>query len=146
MEQRNGLLLSVLTWNLYNGADLAPLGTATPNQLPRRVTEVFRQFLATNFLDRVKAIASEIALRKPKLVGLQEAEIWQLVIPNLEIVTYDFVQLLLQELASIGLSYEIAAQNRNFSAELPDSNGNLIRFFGSRCYINSRAARTYDCQ
>lgn len=53
--------LSFLTWNLYLGADVNPLFTATPDQIPQRVTEVFRQFLATNFPVRVKAIAREIA-------------------------------------------------------------------------------------
>jgi hypothetical protein len=119
--------LSFLTWNLYLGADLSPLFTATPAQIPQRVTEVFRQFLATNFPIRVKAIAGEIASKKPEFIGLQEAERWQLIIPNLKIVTYDFVQLLLQELKIRGLHYEIAAQNQNFSAELPDSHGNSVR-------------------
>jgi endonuclease/exonuclease/phosphatase family metal-dependent hydrolase len=122
------LNFSFLTWNIYLGADLTPLATATPAQLPQRVTEVFRQFLATNFPVRVKAIACEIAAKNPDLIGLQEAELWQLVIPKFGIVTYDFIQLLLTELEAIGLNYEIAAQNRNFSTELPDSNGNLVRF------------------
>lgn len=128
MEDRRDFCFSFLTWNLYNGADFTPLVTATPAQLPERVTEVFRQFLATNFPVRVKAIAREIASKKPDFIGLQEAELWQLVIPNFRIVTYDFVKLLLTELKVRGLDYEIAAQNRNFSAELPDSNGNLVRF------------------
>ncbi len=90
-------------------------------KLPEVVTEVFRQFLATNFPVRVKAIASEIFAKKPDLIGLQEVEVWQLEIPNLGIVTYDFVELLLIELKEIGLDYKIAAQNRNYSAQLPDS-------------------------
>jgi hypothetical protein len=93
------------------GADLNPLLTATPDQIPQRVTEVFRQFLATNFPVRVKAIAREIASKKPDFIGLQEAELWQLVIPNFRVVTYDFVQLLLVELKKRGLHYEVAAQN-----------------------------------
>nr|WP_256380553.1 endonuclease/exonuclease/phosphatase family protein [Pelosinus sp. UFO1] len=113
---------------MYDGADFTPIVTATPAQLPERVTEVFRQFLATNFPVRVKKIACEIAAKKPDFIGLQEAELWQLVIPNFRIVTYDFVQLLLTELEEIGLEYMIAVENRNFSAELPDSNGNLVRF------------------
>ena len=40
---------SFMTWNLYLGADVTPLFTATPQQIPQRVTEVFRQFLATQF-------------------------------------------------------------------------------------------------
>jgi len=89
---------------------------------------VFRQFLATNFLARVKKIACEIALKKPSLIGLQEAELWQLVIPNFQVVTYDFIQLLLFELEEMGIEYKVATENQNFTAELPDSNGNLVRF------------------
>ncbi|MBM4764569.1 hypothetical protein [Bacillus sp. B15-48] len=71
----------------------------------------------------MKAIARQIALVKPDLVGLQEAERWQLEIPNLPIVTFDFVSLLLAELKRRGLHYEIAAENRNFLGRLPDLDG-----------------------
>lgn len=126
MECRDDFNFTFLTWNIYLGADLAPIATAKPAELPQRVTEVFRQFLATNFPVRVKAIAREIAAKNPDLIGLQEAEIWQLAIPDFRVVFYDFVELLLTELQEIGLDYKIAAQNGNFSNELPDSNGNVI--------------------
>jgi endonuclease/exonuclease/phosphatase family metal-dependent hydrolase len=118
---------SFMTWNLYLGADLTPILTAVPEQIPQRVTEVFRQFLATNFPVRVKEIARQIVSKKPDLIGLQEAELWQLIVPGLPIVTYDFVGLLLNELRKRGLHYEVAAKNENFSVHLPTSQGNLIR-------------------
>jgi len=143
MEDRNNFNFSFLTWNIYLGADTTPLAIAPPAQLPKVVTEVFRQFLATNFPVRVKAIASEISTKKPDLIGLQEVEVWQLEIPNFGIVTYDFVELLLIELKKIGLDYKIAAQNRNYSAQLPDSNGNTVRLLDTdvilireRCGLN----------
>ncbi|OJE52928.1 endonuclease [Bacillus luti] len=115
-----------MTWNIYLGADLTPIFTATPAELRQAVTEVFRQFLATNFPVRVEAIARQIVLKKPDIIGLQEAEIWQLFIPGLPTVTYDFVELLLDELRTFGLHYEVAAQNDNNSVQLPSSNGNII--------------------
>ncbi|CAM4103344.1 endonuclease/exonuclease/phosphatase family protein [Bacillus luti] len=118
--------LTVMTWNIYLGADLTPIFTATPAELRQAVTEVFRQFLATNFPVRVEAIARQIVLKKPDIIGLQEAEIWQLFIPGLPTVTYDFVELLLDELRTFGLHYEVAAQNDNNSVQLPSSNGNII--------------------
>ncbi|KZD27457.1 MULTISPECIES: endonuclease/exonuclease/phosphatase family protein [Bacillus] len=118
--------LTVMTWNIYLGADVTPIFTATPAQIPQRVTEVFRQFLATNFPVRVKEIANQIILKKPDIIGLQEAELWQLFVPNLPTVTYDFVELLLSELRKRGLHYEVAAQNENFSEQLPSSNGNIV--------------------
>lgn len=126
VKQGCTLDLSVLTWNLYMGTDLTPLVTATPNQVPKTVTEVFRRFLSTNFPVRVKAIAREIASKKPDLVGLQEAEKWKLIIPDFQTVTYDFVHLLLTELSKRGLHYRVAARNRNSLSQLPDSQGNIV--------------------
>lgn len=120
--------VSFLTWNIYQGTDFAPLINASPEQIPERVTQVFRLFLATNFPVRAKAIAKAIASCKPDLIGLQEVELWQLIIPTFGTVTYDFIDILLKELKEIGLNYEVAAENQNLSAQLPDSNGNLVRF------------------
>lgn len=119
--------LTFLTWNMYLGADTAPLFTATPEQIPQRVSEVLRQFLATNIRARVKSLARGIASKKPDFIGLQEAEIVQIVIPSFRTITFDFVQLLLKELSKRGICYEIAAQNRNVTAEFPDSHGNIVR-------------------
>ena len=120
---------TVMTWNLYLGADFTPFTIATtPAELRQAVTEVFRQFLATNFPVRVKAIARQIVLNKPDIIGLQEAELWQLFVPGVQTVTYDFVELLLSELRKIGLHYEVAAQNENNSVQLPSSNGNIVGF------------------
>jgi endonuclease/exonuclease/phosphatase family metal-dependent hydrolase len=129
MMNNGDIPVSFLTWNLYLGADIEALLTTPPplNQIPVRVTEVFQKVLATNFPVRVKSIAREIALKKPDLIGLQEAVIWQQVIPYFRLVTIDFLQLLLDELKKLGLQYEIAAQNSNVSIELPDSQGNIIR-------------------
>jgi endonuclease/exonuclease/phosphatase family metal-dependent hydrolase len=123
--KRNDFHLAFLTWNIYIGADLSPLITGPS---PQRVTEVFRQFLATNFPVRAKAIASEIASKKPDLIGLQEAARWVLKIPEFGIVIYDFVKILLDELKERGLHYEVAAENENLFAQAPDSNGNTISF------------------
>ena len=126
MEKRNDFHLSFLTWNIYLGADLTP---SAGGLTPAAVSQVFRQFLATNFPVRAKAIAREIASKKPKLIGLQEAERWELKIPNFPIVIYDFVELLLNELKERGLHYEVAAHNNNQNVpNIPDSNGNMISF------------------
>lgn len=119
--------VSILTWNIYLGTDLTPLTNASPEQIPERVTQIFRLFLATNFPVRARAIARAIASEKPDLIGLKEAELWELIIPTFGTVTYDFIKILLKELKERGLDYEVAAQNLNFSAQLPDSEGNSIR-------------------
>lgn len=129
------LNVSFVTWNIYRGADVVPL---FPVPTPEAVTQVFRQFLATNFPVRAKAIAREIASKKPDLIGLQEAERWTLEIPDFPIVTYDFIEILLDELREIGLHYEVAAliENRveNFQ-NLPDSNGNKVSFLNRNAIL-----------
>jgi endonuclease/exonuclease/phosphatase family metal-dependent hydrolase len=128
-EMKLKSVLTVMTWNVYLGADLTPLITTMSAQdIPKRVTEVFRQFLATHVPVRAKAIALHIASKKPDLVGLQEAELFQLIVPHVNIVTYDFVELLLGELRNLGLHYEVAAKNDNLPVLLPSIQGNLVRF------------------
>lgn len=123
--------ISCMTWNLFIGADLSPLFSATVlEEIPRRVTEVYRQFLATNFPERVKKIAQQISLLKPDLIGLQEAALWQLrqlMVPDMPYVTFDYVKLLLDELQKNGLLYEVAALNKNIAFQLRSSQGNFVR-------------------
>ncbi len=121
--------MTFMTWNLYAGADLVLIFTAKVNELPQRVTEVYRQFLATNFPERVKEIARQIALNQPDIIGLQEAELWALQVmsvPSFPIVKYNFIKLLLKELRKFGLQYEVAATNKNGFASLSSSEGNSV--------------------
>ncbi|KAA0764395.1 endonuclease/exonuclease/phosphatase family protein [Bacillus sp. SH5-2] len=120
--------ITFMTWNIYQGADVRPFSSVPVGQLPAVVTQVFRQFLATNFPIRAQAIAKAIASEKPDFIGLQEAVLWKLVIPTFGTVTYDFIDILLKALEERGLKYEVAALNNNVKVELPDSNGNLVQF------------------
>ncbi|TNP10801.1 endonuclease [Bacillus tropicus] len=120
--------ITFMTWNIYQGFNVTPLFAAPPELIPEVVTQVFRQFLATNFPVRAQAIAKAIALEKPNLIGLQEAVLIKLIIPTFGTVTYDFINILLEALEERGLKYEIAAINNNAKGELPDSNGNLLQF------------------
>jgi endonuclease/exonuclease/phosphatase family metal-dependent hydrolase len=128
MNSEHNLKVSFLTWNIYQGFISEPLFAASPEQIPEVVTQVFRQFLATNFPVRAKAIAEAIASEKPDLIGLQEAVQVSLIIPTFRTVTYDFIDILLEALEEQGLKYEVAALNNDVKAELPDSNGNLVQF------------------
>lgn len=128
MRSRGKRDVSFLTWNIYLGTEFTPLINASPEQIPERVTQIFRLFLATNFPIRAKAIAREIESEKPDFIGLQEAARWELIIPTFGTVTYDFIDILLEELEERGLKYKVAAQNKGLERELPDSNGNLVRF------------------
>lgn len=127
MNSEHNLKVSFLTWNIYLGTDLTPLINTLPEQIPEQVTQIFRLFLATNFPVRARVIARAIASEQPDLIGLQEAELWELNIPTFGTISYDFIEILLKELKARGLHYKVAAQNRNFTAQFPDSNGNFVR-------------------
>ncbi|WP_413299153.1 endonuclease/exonuclease/phosphatase family protein [Bacillus sp. 1P10SD] len=124
MSNKDDIELSFLTWNIYFGFDPTPLAGGFN---PVAVTQVFRQFLATNFPVRAKALARAIASKKPAFIGLQEVELITLTIPTFGTVTYDFIEILLEELENRGLHYKVAAKNKNRDLQgIPDSNGNTI--------------------
>lgn len=122
--------VTIMTWNIYAGADFTPLVGTTPEEVPQRVSEIFRQFQATNFPVRAKAIAEQIARKKPDIIGLQEAVLWKLLSPqNGKIrVVYDFVSILLKELEKRDMHYEVIAEKRNTDAMVPSSTGFNVRF------------------
>ncbi|WP_238402978.1 endonuclease/exonuclease/phosphatase family protein [Paenibacillus mesophilus] len=122
--------VKIMTWNIYFGAVLTPAVGTTPEELPQRVTEIFRQFQATNFPVRSRAIADQIARKKPDIIGLQEAAIWQLLLPQKSkvVVEYDFVSILLKELEKRGLHYEVIAIVDTSDVTLPSSTGFNVRF------------------
>lgn len=100
---------------------------AALKQIPELVTKVFHQFLATDFSKRARAIARQIILKEPDIIGLQEAALWELIPPYSQRVVYDFVYILLNELKDRGLPYKVAAQNKNSEAVLSSSLWNFIR-------------------
>jgi endonuclease/exonuclease/phosphatase family metal-dependent hydrolase len=119
--------LKVMTRNLYFGTNLSPvLEVVNPQDLPGVVAEIFAIVEATNFPERAKALAKEIATFNPHLVGLQEVVLWRSQsppdfnpTPNAETVEYDFLAILLEELAQRGKSYEAVATIQNNDVEVP---------------------------
>lgn len=128
MRAIRNVILSIMTWNTYIGADLTPLLSATAEQIPKHVTKIFHQFLATDFSKRAIAVARQIILKKPDIIGLQEAALWEHIPPYSQRVVYDFLRILLWELKNNGFLYRVEAQNKNFDAVLPSSFCSLIRF------------------
>ena len=100
--------LTVMTQNLYIGADAGPV-LASPN--PETVAAALDSVAANNFVARAGAIATEAAgVGGPLLIGLQEADI--IVGPT---GTLDYTQILLDQLAARGLHYTIAGAHTGFS-------------------------------
>ena len=129
--------VTVMTRNLYFGASLDPILEAnSPIGLLFAVEEVWQAAQDTDFPERAEELADEIAAAKPSLIGLQEAALWRIQSPGdilaqgntpAETVVYDFVEILLDELAERGASYKVIVSQDNLDAELPSISGNDIR-------------------
>jgi hypothetical protein len=110
---------TVMTRNLYLGTELQPLFAAP--SLPAlfgAVANGYAQVQASRPAERIDAVAAEIAAAEPDLVALQEATLFRTDVPSDgpatpgETVTYDFLRLLLDALASRGASYELVERSR----------------------------------
>ncbi len=134
-----GAAVKVMTRNLYLGADLAPVITARgPDDIPVKVAALWKTVEASDVPGRMKAVAAEIATAKPDLVGLQEAVTFRLQKPtnfsfgnptvDAQEVKYDFLKLILAELAARGLVYRVIEHELS-DVEFPsDADGGGERF------------------
>jgi len=123
----------VVTQNLYIGLDVFPIISAPLGEIPFVVAESFADFTANRPRDRLAAVAAEIALVRPQLVGLQEVvavfeqspsdAILGELSPNATDEVVDFLAVLLDELAQRGVVYEVAAQQLGADIELPRFDG-----------------------
>jgi len=116
--------LSVMTRNMYLGTDFSEIFAAqTFEELVAEVAEAYGEVQASVPAERIAGIADEIQANSPTLVGLQEVALWRIGAPfdpsPAETVTYDFLQLLLNELNRRGLRYAPVAILTNFDAEVP---------------------------
>ena len=116
--------VTVVTQNLYIGADLSPI-LAAPD-IPAALAaagQVFAAVQASHPATRMAAVADEVAKRPPDLVGLQEATLWRSgqLGSIATAVEFDFVELLVDALAARGLSYEVVASTTNVDAQFPVS-------------------------
>ncbi len=125
----NNKTVTVMTENLYVGADLLPaivaIASGDPAAIVAAVSETFGKVRFTDFNARAEGIAREIEAAQPDLVGLQEVTIWRSQTPadfvqgNAEHVEYDFLETLLQALDARGLHYAVVAHEIGFDAEFP---------------------------
>src|SRR5580765_5272886 len=126
--------LDVATFNLYVGADFAPVLTLDPsdpayfNKLIAGVAAVHGQILQSNFPVRAEALAEQIVQRDPDLVALQEVSLIRrqspgdLIIggstPALD-VELDYLAILLNALERHGGHYVVASQVQDTDVEVP---------------------------
>ena len=127
--ERSARTLTVMTQNLYLGADLTPaiaaIQSGDPNQIPPAVSQVWANVQATDFSTRAQALAGEIERSRPDLIGLQEAAFWRSELPfdgfdlDATHVEYNFVQLLLDALAARGEHFSVVTLFTGFDVEAP---------------------------
>ena len=118
--------LTVATWNVYLGADLALLFGATDvGQLAERACLVREQLAATDFAQRAGAFARVVVRERVDVLGLQEVTRWATA-PMLsdgslgpEQPVVEFLPLLLEALEAESTPYDVHAVNENFGGGLP---------------------------
>jgi Endonuclease/Exonuclease/phosphatase family len=116
--------VTLMSYNLYLGADLTPLATApsVPAFIGAAGT-AFANVNATDFNDRANAIADQILATGPQFIGLQEVTTWRtgqgLDPAPATTVAYDFLGILGNALTARGLSYTPIAAVQNLDVEVP---------------------------
>lgn len=139
-----GKPITVMTRNLYLGADInRPVVAAataqaqgkTPQEILLALAHATYQTRAivdqTDFTTRAPLLAREIAAAQPDLVGLQEVALWRsgpldllhVGTPDATHVDYDFLQLLLDQLAARGVHYEAVQVGLRADVEAPSFTG-----------------------
>lgn len=121
--------LSVMTRNLYLGADLTPvLSALTPEQLAPLAGTVWRDVQASRFPERAAALAQEIVAYDPDVLCLQEVSLYRTQTPgnwqsgsppDATDVQLDFLALLQDELVAAGRTYRTVSVGTNADEELP---------------------------
>jgi endonuclease/exonuclease/phosphatase family metal-dependent hydrolase len=107
--------LTVMTQNLYLGADLSPVLAATNfTDFLIAVATIYGNVQYTDFPARATAIAAEIDAAGADIVGLQEVSNWTSSGPGAP-PSVDFLAILQQALADRGLSYSVAAVSHDLS-------------------------------
>jgi endonuclease/exonuclease/phosphatase family metal-dependent hydrolase len=133
-----------MTRNLYLGADInRPVVAAATAQAQGKTPEEILLALAhathttraivdqTDFTVRAPLLADEVARTQPDLIGLQEVALWShgpidlghIGALDATDVDYDFLQILLDELAARGLHYEAVEVGERADVEGPSFTG-----------------------
>jgi endonuclease/exonuclease/phosphatase family metal-dependent hydrolase len=120
--------VTVMTRNVYLGADLIPLAQAPAAQFQQAASGVFDSVVAGDPNARMRLVAGEIAKAKPDLVGLQEVSLWRTgASAPAGTVAYDFSGAILARLKQLHAGYRLAVLKRGFNVEGPTDKGFDVR-------------------
>lgn len=139
-DKRHQQQITVMTRNLYLGADIFRVVAAAQNpepnpdglDVPRAVAKVFEIMQMTDFSERAEAIADEIFRTRPDVIGIQEASTYYIQTPSdfmvgnpvqANSVFIDFYSVLNAALRARGLCYTAYAVT-NADIEMPMLDGN----------------------
>jgi endonuclease/exonuclease/phosphatase family metal-dependent hydrolase len=122
-------MLRVMTQNLFIGTFYRELmATTTPQAFAAAVTITYQHIQATKPAERMATIAREIANAEPDLIGVQQAAILRTGSkPPATTVEFDYLKILLAELAKTGRHYKVVAVVPGLDAEAPSSLGFFVR-------------------
>ena len=152
IEQIKGSPLTLMTWNIYQGADLSPIFFATTQpEFVAAVGAAYNRVQATNFVERADSIADEIQETRPDLIGLQEVILLRTQTPSdgpatpATNVSFDYLQILIDNLAQRGLIYEPIVVQTSTDIEVPGltSTGLVDIRLTDRDVILARADRDF---
>jgi endonuclease/exonuclease/phosphatase family metal-dependent hydrolase len=124
--------VSVMTRNVFLGADLPPLAAAQPGpDFEQKSGAMLAEVTAGDPNGRMKLIGDEIAKARPDLVGLQEVSLWRTgpkgdPAPATD-VRFDFLGAIRKELTARHRSYRVVARKFGFNVEGPTDQGVDVR-------------------
>jgi hypothetical protein len=135
VEAKSGPKITVMTRNVFLGADLGPaINAASIPQAIDGAGVIWNEFQRTRFRERAVPLAREIKRSKAALVGLQEVALWRMQAPSdggappispvpgatpATKVEQDFLAILRRELKRVGARYRVVVVQKEFDAELP---------------------------
>jgi hypothetical protein len=121
--------VKVMTRNIYIGGDVdRVLSAEDQTQIPILAAEVFAEMQSTNFPERAQALADEIAMFQPHLIGIQEATTIYMQLEGDAVmggttpakdVVYKFLSILMNAIKDRDLDYKIVIKVKNADVELP---------------------------
>lgn len=125
--------VTIMSRNLYLGADIIQLASAPDLAVEKtKAATLFQTVERTNFPLRAKAIAREIALTKPDVIGLQEVARYYRsadATPGqaAKRPLYDWMALLQRQLKAQRQSYRVAAEQTELDITVPSAAGYGLR-------------------
>ena len=140
--------LTLMTWNIYQGANQSSIFTATtPSEFVTAVGSAYNRIQATNFIERADSIAEKIQEIRPDLIGLQEVILLRTQIPSdgyatsATNISFDYLGILIDALTKRGLIYEPVVVQASTDIEVPGvtSTGLMDIRFTDRDVLLARA-------